>query len=153
MGTGLAYNLAMARAIDHEMLLDAVPVRNPLVRERAGGGPVRLTAPLRATLLKRMFGSKHGEKSFDLDELGAAVWKLCDGRRTVEEIISAFAQERRVNVREAQVAVVEFLRMLLRRNLIAMGGGEANLNLVIAITPADHILICIMFEEERDWLA
>ena len=64
------------------------------------------------------------EKAFDLDELGAQVWHLCDGRHTVAEIIRTFAQTRRVNQREAQVAVLAFLRMLVRRNLVAVAGAR-----------------------------
>jgi len=117
----------MARAtINHASILTAVPLRNPLVQSNdRSGGVLRLTAPLDPTLLGRLFGTGRTSKSFDLDDLGATVWNLCDGRRTVEKIITEFASQRRINLREAQVAVATFLRTLLRRNLITLVGAPA----------------------------
>ncbi|MEI8196476.1 MAG: PqqD family protein, partial [Phycisphaerae bacterium] len=137
-------------AVDHQTLLAAVPIQNKLVRtaplpaaagtktaEIQGKGE-RLIAPRRLGFLQKLVGlprraaaagsGPHGvlptEKAFDLDELGAQVWHLCDGRHTVAEIIRTFAQTRRVNQREAQVAVLAFLRMLVRRNLVAVAGAR-----------------------------
>ncbi|HEY4328552.1 MAG TPA: PqqD family protein [Phycisphaerae bacterium] len=110
-----------------EALLGAVPVRNPVVREsrregdEAGVMVLRLTAPLVPSRLRGLIGGKKmAEKSFDLDALGAFVWESLDGRRNVEELIEYFAAEKRVNVREAEVAVLAFLKMLAQRNLLAL---------------------------------
>ena len=107
-----------------EALLAGIPVKNSLVRETRGSGgqqpPLRLTAPLKESGLARALGRNATKKSFDLDELGAFVWDSADGRRTVEGVIRHFAAEKRVNVREAEVAVLAFLKMLAKRNLLAL---------------------------------
>lgn len=108
-------------------LLLAVPVKNPVVREKAlprrtrrlGESTLRLTGAL---------ARSRGEKSFELDELGEFVWQSVDGTRTVEGLIRHFASEKRVNLREAEVAVLAFLKMLAKKNLLALrvgGKGEA----------------------------
>ncbi len=115
-----------------EALLRAVPVKNQLVREKRVGEEgamlgttvLRLTAPLAPSRLRGIFGHggrrAHAQKSFDLDALGAFVWQAADGRRTVEEMILHFAETQRVHVREAEVAVLAFLKMLAQRNLVAL---------------------------------
>jgi hypothetical protein len=108
-----------------EMLLAAVPLRNELVRETAVAGGLRLTAPLRESAMRRVFAGKNGagitrEKSFELDDLGTWVWRQMNGRQTVEGLIEAFAGHFRVNLREAEVAVVAFLKTLTQRNLIGL---------------------------------
>ena len=106
-----------------ESLLSAVPVRNDLVQEGpVENGKMKLTAPLTKTFMKKFFGSKAMQKAFEIDELGAEVWRSCNGRNTVEAIITAFARQHQVNIREAEVAVSAFLKTLIKRNLVALVG-------------------------------
>lgn len=58
----------------------------------------------------------------ELDALGAEVLDLCDGKRTVETVIEAFADRHRLSFREGQLAVSEFLRQLTQRGLTAIVG-------------------------------
>jgi len=108
-----------------EMLLAAVVLRNELVREVEIAGGLRLTAPLRESAMRRAFAGKNvasapREKSFELDDLGTWVWRQLDGRQTVEGLIGAFAGHFRVNLREAEVAVLAFLKTLTQRNLVGL---------------------------------
>jgi hypothetical protein len=109
-------------ASSRDALLKAVPVKNELVREKviAEAGGLRLTAPLRPNRLRKSLSPASGaEKTFELDALGAYVWKQIDGR-SVEQLIEVFAATHRVNVREAEVSVTAFLHTLVRRNLVAL---------------------------------
>jgi len=119
--------LKSQRRPTRSQLLAAIPVRNPLVSEkpRAEGGNtssyvLRLSAPLRPSRVREVLGRRTAEKSFDLDELGAFVWKAIDGKRTVETLIRHFAGEKRLSLRESEVAVLAFLKTLMQRNLIAL---------------------------------
>jgi len=47
-----------------------------------------------------------------------------DGTRSVEGLIEHFAAEKRVNIREAEVAVLAFLKTLVQRNLVALAVGK-----------------------------
>ena len=58
----------------------------------------------------------------DLDRLGMRVLNVCDGNRTVEEIIENFAVEYKLSFREAQLPVMQFLRQLTDRGIVALIG-------------------------------
>jgi hypothetical protein len=59
-----------------------------------------------------------------LDALGTAVLDLCDGKRTVEQIIETFAGENKLSFREGQLAVTQFLQELVRRGIVALVGAS-----------------------------
>lgn len=111
-----------SKAPDRGALMAAIVVRNKLVRAEPIAAGVRLKAPLKDSKLRAWLarGESRSEKIFELDALGAFTWECIDGRRTVEAIVRRFAEEKKVNLREAEVAVVEFLRMLVRRNLVGL---------------------------------
>lgn len=60
------------------------------------------------------------ERRIELDEVGTAVWRMLDGRRSVREVIGQFSEEFGVNRREAEVSVLDFLKSLLGRGLVSM---------------------------------
>ena len=55
-----------------------------------------------------------------LDSLGAQVWTLCDGQRTVENVVDDFAAAHGLSFHEARVAVTQYLRLLIRRGVLAV---------------------------------
>jgi hypothetical protein len=57
-------------------------------------------------------------KTFELDAIGVFVWRHCDGRHTVQQIIRKLATEYRLNLREAEVPTIKFLHTLARKGLI-----------------------------------
>jgi len=59
-------------------------------------------------------------KPIALDELGTFVIELCDGRRTVRDLVDMFAKRYKLNRREAEVGMTTFLRTLARRSIIAL---------------------------------
>ena len=60
------------------------------------------------------------ERTVKLDELGAFVFRLIDGQRTVLQIVEAFQQRYKANRREAELSTVEFLRSLAQRRVISI---------------------------------
>jgi hypothetical protein len=107
-----------------------VPVRNEAAGVVDEGDTVRLSVALRrpwwlvppiSWIIK-----PRGDRAFGLDELGTEVWRLCDGERTVEQIIEAFAERHRLTFHEGRVSVMTYLKELMRRGLlvIAAEGGE-----------------------------
>jgi hypothetical protein len=114
--------------VSREDALKCIPVKNIQITEnRLESGEIIIRYPITmrpwiAGLVKR-FGhpqDKTQTKKLQLDELGVAVWKLIDGYRPVRQIIQAFAESHRLQMREAEVAVTEFLRELGKRGLIGL---------------------------------
>lgn len=53
-----------------------------------------------------------------LNETGAAIVRLCDGTRTVNDIINSLAQQYNVTVKTLQQEVQEYLLKLHKRSLL-----------------------------------
>ncbi len=112
------------RKFTRPALLAAIPIKNELVKETVRTEKsLRLTAPLKPTALSRLFKSPNAPastKSFDLDRRGMYVWDHLDGSRTISDLIAAFAVDHGITAAESETAILEFLHMLTRRNLIAL---------------------------------
>jgi len=59
-------------------------------------------------------------RTIRLDRLGSQVWELCDGERTVEEVVDEFARRYRLTFHEARASVTAYLRLLVQRGVLAM---------------------------------
>jgi hypothetical protein len=112
-------------------MLAARPVRNRAasVSERGGGEvtvavrvrrPAWLVPPLSWIVPLRPTRTVH------LDRLGTEVWRLCDGERTVEQVVDAFAARHGLSFHEARVAVTSYLGGLVQRGALAVVTQEEN---------------------------
>lgn len=103
-------------------MLGAVPRLNPAVRwneldsgqtlvvyEKGPFGPIRW--------LRKLFAAPEVAELL-LDEVGAKVVGQIDGRRTVGDLIAYVAKEFRLSRRESEVALLKYMDMLGRRNLV-----------------------------------
>jgi hypothetical protein len=108
--------------------LNRIPVKNRQITEnRLETGEVIIHYPVTmrpffAGLAKR-FGGQEAQiqiKKLQLDELGTLVWNLIDGERSVRQVVKMFAATHRLESREAEVSVTQFIRELGRRGLIGM---------------------------------
>lgn len=108
--------------LSRTMVLRARPLRNPSARWETEEGETIITIPLKpkgrgAKLLSRFFPSPE-EKQIALDEIGSEVWALCDGQITIEQIIKKIAEKYKLNRKEAEASILEYLRQLSRKRLI-----------------------------------
>ncbi|MDA0321413.1 MAG: PqqD family protein [Verrucomicrobia bacterium] len=55
-----------------------------------------------------------------LDGIGRLIWELCDGARTIEEIIDAFAARHDLTFHESRVSVTDYVKELIRRGILAI---------------------------------
>jgi hypothetical protein len=115
-------------SISRAEALNRIPVKNRQISEdRLETGEVVINypvsmRPLFAGLVKRFGGPQVQTqmKKLQLDELGTSVWDLVDGKRSVRQMVNTFAGTHRLEPREAEVSVTQFMRELGRRGLIAM---------------------------------
>ena len=87
------------------MRLDDRPAQNPETTGR---------------LIDDMYFIMHGGASelHSLNGVGAKIWQLCDGTRTVAEIARVVSDEYDVEPTVAQADMVEFLETLLAKDLV-----------------------------------
>ena len=64
------------------------------------------------------------EKTMRLDALGAEVWRLCDGERTVERVIDEFAASHRLTFHESRAAVTTYIRRLVERGVLVIAADD-----------------------------
>lgn len=106
-------------------MLRARPVRNSAARvesDSASGVCLRVTTrrprfwvpPLSWIVALRP------ARTVVLDRLGAQLWRLCDGTRTVEDVVDRFRDLHGLSFHEARVAVTQYIRWLTRRGVLAI---------------------------------
>lgn len=105
---------------DRQRLLEGVPVLDRSVTLEDGeGAKVLLSVRFeRGRGFLDRFRPPVDTRRINLDELGAFVVRLIDGKKTVKEIIHAFVVKHRINRREAELSVLDFLKSLIQRNVI-----------------------------------
>ena len=115
-----------AGRISVDEFLASVPYRNEAMEVEPVGKGLLLSVPVRRPrwLVPPLSWVLpwSGYRRVELDEPGTEVFNLCDGKRSVEEIIETFAENHKLSFREGQVAVTQFLRELLKRGIIALVG-------------------------------
>lgn len=108
-----------------EQLLKAVPHQNVNVRvESEADEPMLVSVPLNRPRwyippLSWVLPWRQ-RRRIQLDETGTAVLNMCDGKSRIEQLVRRFAAENKMSFREAQVPVVQFLKMLTKRGVIAL---------------------------------
>ena len=78
--------------------------------------------PLIAAVVRRLGKTRNltQTRKLQLDALGTSVWDLIDGKHTVRRMINIFAETHRLEKREAEVSVTQFIRELGRRGLLGL---------------------------------
>jgi coenzyme PQQ biosynthesis protein PqqD len=64
----------------------------------------------------------HDGGYYALDEVGAIIWELCDGRRAVSEIVAALCAEFDAPEDTVRGDVLEFIADLRRERLLVLDG-------------------------------
>ncbi len=57
-------------------------------------------------------------KRIILDDMGTEVWKLCDGKHTVNDIVKHMVKKTGMSRRNMEIAVYTYLRKLVEKGLI-----------------------------------
>ena len=60
------------------------------------------------------------EKRVGLDEIGSYVWELCDGKNSVRSIVGRFQKKYKLNRKEAELSMLNYLKMLAKKKLIGL---------------------------------
>jgi hypothetical protein len=123
---------ALKGQLDQSQLLDAVPTHNQAVRSERRANALLLWVPIRRRgwMLGplRWLLPFRDEKGIALDAVGQEVWQACDGKRRLEEIIEQFAEHHQLRFHEARLSVLQFVRSLVQRNLVALVVPQATLS-------------------------
>lgn len=102
----------------------AVPRHLPHVEAQALGETTLLRVPLKERagtmgwIARKSNSPSHHE--IELDEIGAFVWSLCDGKRSVAGIAAALSKHYKITMHEAEASLLDFLDSLRRRGCLTL---------------------------------
>jgi hypothetical protein len=108
--------------ISRRQMLESVPRLNPAVRwEELDTGRILVTFSKDAggwlRIAMRLFALPEWSQVL-LDDVGTRVVRQIDGIRTVNQLIAYLAAELKLSRKEAEVALVKYMEMLGKRNLV-----------------------------------
>jgi hypothetical protein len=108
--------------LDRRELLKSKPIHNERLEwEKMDDGEVMLSIPRRRSwwinLIARVFYVPT-KRTVILDDIGSMVWGLCDGKNTVDVVISALRKEYKLDQKEAEVSTLTYLKQLAEKGLI-----------------------------------
>jgi hypothetical protein len=102
-------------------------MRNPECEENEQADGILLCYPVQAKpWIRKVFKTATTRepeiiiRKLQLDSMGSIVWKMIDGRKSVEQISRKFQKQHKLDQREAEISVSEFVQQLGRRGLIAL---------------------------------
>jgi hypothetical protein len=117
-------------ALSHAAMLASIPTPHPdITAKPLDDGKIELALPAERSKIGKWLA--RGDDSpiirrFELDSLGADAWRLIDGRRSVQQMIEQFAEQQQLNLREAEVAMLRYLRTLAGRGIMMLALAEPN---------------------------
>ena len=108
--------------IGREAMLRSKPARNEsLTWERNENDEVIIRVErrtdLKARVLSKIFWIPES-RTMMLDQIGAQVWDMCDGKTTVDTMIRKLSEEHKLNLKEAEVSLLTYLKSLGKKHLI-----------------------------------
>jgi hypothetical protein len=117
---------AEQKPLSKKKALKCIPEKNSLVTEiRLESGDLILSYPVaykpfmaRVRKLFRQDRDKTFTRKIQLDALGVHVWSMIDGKKTVKNLIDAFAADYQVHTKESETSVTLFLKSLGEKGLI-----------------------------------
>ena len=103
-------------------MLESRPARNELLAwEETEEGEVRITVTRQETwktrLLSKLFYIPE-KRTITLDEVGAQVWQMCDGRTSVAGMIEGLRDRYKLDRKEAEVSLLSYLKTLGQKRFI-----------------------------------
>lgn len=122
VGSLLKLKKKQAPQLTREQAMSAKPVRNPSLKWRENDeGEVIVILPRRKDLVGKFLGWMFfvpEARPLALDEVGAFVWEQCDGAHTVGEIVELLRKEYKLERREVEVSLTEYLKTLGKRGMV-----------------------------------
>ena len=120
----LLYTLKLKKRpdVDRAKVMKSFPVRNQLITwEIDDKGEASLVVPQKDKLWIRLTSKLFmlpDKRVIVLDSIGTYVWKMCDGKHTISQIIKGVQNQYQLTRKEAETSLFTFMQQLGKRNFI-----------------------------------
>ncbi|MBS7653839.1 MAG: PqqD family protein [Candidatus Bathyarchaeia archaeon] len=119
-------------SIPRSLFLKAKPVRNPALKweKDRKTKEIKIIVPLKPPsqrqeqkqqkkgFLDKLFPPEPGERIINLDKVGSIVWELCDGEKTIGDIVNHLVEKYRIMPEEAELSLNAYFNQLSKRGLV-----------------------------------
>lgn len=108
--------------IGREAMLKSKPARNEALEwEKSEDEEVTITLTRsddwKVKVLSKVFWIPD-RRTLVLDQIGAQIWDMCDGKTTVDAMIRKLSKKHKLNLKEAEVSLLTYLQSLGKKRLI-----------------------------------
>lgn len=108
--------------IGREAMLKSKPARNEALEwEKSDDEEVTITLTRsddwKVKVLSKVFWIPD-RRTLVLDQIGAQIWDMCDGKTTVDAMIRELSKQHKLNLKEAEVSLLNYLQSLGKKRLI-----------------------------------
>ena len=128
----LLYTLKLKKRpdMDRARVMKAFPVRNQVITwEIDDKGEAALVIPQKDTLWIRLVSKLFmlpKKRVIVLDSIGTYVWRMCDGKHTISQIINGVQKQYQLTRKEAETSLFTFMQQLGKRNFIQFAIPQQN---------------------------
>ncbi len=116
--------------VDRTQVMKSFPVRNQVIKwEIDDKGETSLVIPQKDKLWIRLAGRFFmlpDKRVIVLDSIGTYVWKMCDGKHTISQIVKGVQNQYQLTRKEAETSLFTFMQQLGKRNFIQFAIPEQN---------------------------
>jgi hypothetical protein len=117
-------------SVPRSLFLKAKPVRNPALKweKDRKTREIKIIVPLKPPsqaqkqqkkgILDKLFPPEPGERIINLDKVGSIVWELCDGEKTIGDIVNHLVEKYRIMPEEAELSLNAYFNQLSKRGLV-----------------------------------
>ena len=103
-------------------MLKSRPARNAALDwEKTDDDEVSITltrgTDWKARILSKIFWIPE-RRTLLLDQIGTQVWEMCDGKTSVDAMIRKLSEEHQLNLKEAEVSLLNYLQNLGKKRLV-----------------------------------
>lgn len=105
-------------------MLQAIPVKNAAaeITETSSGISARIFNKKNDSrfFLLRWIVPYKPYRTIQLDSIGSYIWRLCDGKHTVENLCDIFAQDYKLTFHEARSGLTDYISKLIKSGVLAI---------------------------------
>lgn len=119
-------------SVPRSLFLKAKPVRNPALKweKDRKTREIKIIIPLRPPsqeqaqkqqkkgILDKLFPPEPRERIINLDKVGSIVWELCDGEKTIGDIVNHLVEKYKIMPEEAELSLNAYFNQLSKRGLV-----------------------------------
>jgi hypothetical protein len=124
-------NFRRSPKIGRDAMLKSRPARNDALEwEKNDSEEISITlvrgTDWKARILSKIFWIPE-RRTLLLDQIGAQVWEMCDGKTSVDAMIRSLSETHKLNLKEAEVSLLSYLQNLGKKRLVGFLVDKADL--------------------------